>query len=113
MSKKDPIIDREEILEEAEEKREHLRQRELADLRKLVASPEGKRFFLRSFDHTGLFRSSYTGNANTYFREGRRDVALWLFHEILEAVPDPSAIGAFVRLAGSEKAREEDKDVVS
>jgi hypothetical protein len=42
----------------------------------LMSSPEGRRFMAGLLGRTHVFQSSFTGNSETFFREGRRDVGL-------------------------------------
>lgn len=66
------------------------RDQELEDIKILLKNPAGLRFFKRLFDEGKMFRTTFTGNSQTYFLEGRRDLALKFFHDILEV--DPGAI---------------------
>lgn len=49
---------------------------EADDLKWLLSSPRGRRIAWRLLDGAGLYRSSFTGNSETFFREGERSVAL-------------------------------------
>jgi len=66
------------------------REQELLDIQQLMESAVGKRFLSRLvFEMTHVHSLSYTGNAETHFREGRRSVGLHVMAEMLEAVgPD-------------------------
>jgi len=70
-------------------KRERRHQRDVNDLRKILAIPEGRRYIWRLWGITGVFRSSYTPkDANmTSFREGQRDVGLAMLQDINDASP--------------------------
>ena len=61
---------------------------EESDLKFVMAHPEGRRFVLKLLSDGGLFKTSFTGNANTYFNEGRRDMALQLLGSITSSCPD-------------------------
>lgn len=52
------------------------------DLRFVMATPQGRRVLWRVLCNTGMRRSSYTGNSETYFREGERNVGLRLQQDI-------------------------------
>jgi hypothetical protein len=52
------------------------------DLRKVMSLPEGRRTMWRILCNTGMRRSSFTGNSETYFREGERNVGLRLQQEL-------------------------------
>ncbi|CAB4165230.1 hypothetical protein UFOVP821_28 [uncultured Caudovirales phage] len=60
------------------------KQQEVNDLRTVMSTRAGRRFIWRLLDATGVYRSSYTGNADTYFREGARNVGLVLIRDIHE-----------------------------
>ena len=74
---------------ETDAKRERRHQRDVNDLRKVLAIPEGRRYIWRLWGLTGVFRSSYTPkDANmTSFREGQRDVGLAMLQDINDASP--------------------------
>ena len=75
--------------QENEAKRERRHNRDVNDLRKILAIPEGRRYIWRLWGLTGVFRSSYTPkDANmTSFREGQRDVGLAMLQDINDASP--------------------------
>lgn len=52
------------------------------DLEKVLATPEGRRVLTRVIDNAGVFNRSFTGNSETFFREGRRSVGLDLVEHI-------------------------------
>ena len=56
------------------------------DLRKILSTKEGLRYFKHLMWEGYLLRTTYTGNANSYFLEGRRNLALMVFDEITEAL---------------------------
>lgn len=58
------------------DKAKQARQLEIDDLRWLMNSSQGRRVALRLLDMTGLRTSSFTGNSETFFKEGRRSVGL-------------------------------------
>lgn len=60
------------------------RLQEVNDLRTVMSTRAGRRFIWRLLETTGVYRSSYTGNADTYFREGARNVGLVLIRDIHE-----------------------------
>ncbi len=73
----------------AHEKKQKLqRQEELDDLRKLLATPEGMRFFKRFLDAGSMFKSTFTGNSTGMFLEGQRALALKFFSDLCEAAPE-------------------------
>jgi hypothetical protein len=55
---------------------------EINDLVSTMRTKIGRRLLYRVLDRCGVFRSSFTGNAATYFREGERNIGLWLMDRI-------------------------------
>jgi len=72
----------------AEKKIERIRLRHLNDIRKIVAMPEGRRFYFFILKEAGVFRSSFTGNSTTFFNEGARNIGLIVLRDLMEARPD-------------------------
>lgn len=65
------------------------RERELNDLRWLLAHPQGRRIASRLLDRAGVFRSSFnTSGSVMAFSEGKRDAGLFLMAELTDASPD-------------------------
>jgi len=65
------------------------REREVDDLRAVVATPEGRRVMWRMLEHCGVFRSTFTGHgARDAFNEGARNVGLFVMGELAEAEPE-------------------------
>jgi hypothetical protein len=65
-----------------------VRKQELEDLRTLMRMPAGVRFLRRILELGHIFHTTFTGNSETYFREGARNLALKVFADVCEAVPD-------------------------
>lgn len=63
------------------------RQNELEDIKKILETEEGKRYFKRFFKMGYLFTTTFTGNSQGFFLEGHRNLALKVFNEICEASP--------------------------
>lgn len=64
------------------------RDRELSDIRWIISSPEGRRFYWRILSDAGVFRSSFSGDSNiTMYNEGRRTIGLDLLGDLLSAKP--------------------------
>lgn len=62
------------------------KQREINDLRRLLKTPEGRRFIWKIISSCGIFRSSFTMNSNqTAFREGQREIGLNILNDVNEA----------------------------
>ena len=67
-----------------EEKRK--RQKEISDVKRILKTPEGRRYVWRLMSECGVFRSSFQLNSNqTAFNEGKRDMGLGILSEVIEA----------------------------
>ena len=66
-------------------KDEQVRERELADLKLVMESTEGRRFIWRLLDRAGVFRTSFTGNSTSFFNEGQRNMGLIVLADVHEA----------------------------
>lgn len=65
------------------------RQRELEDLRGILAMPSGRRLLWRYLEFCGINRISYRGNTKeTIFLEGCRNVGVMIQEDINEADPE-------------------------
>lgn len=64
------------------------REEELLDVRYLLDSKQGRRFLWRYLEQCGIFRTSFTGNSQTFFNEGKRNIGLMLMSDITEANPE-------------------------
>jgi len=61
------------------------RERELNDIRKVISNAEGRRMFWRILSHAGIYRTSNTGNSQTFFLEGKRSEGLFWLDELMAA----------------------------
>jgi hypothetical protein len=52
-------------------------EREISDLRSVMGTPQGRRFMWRLLEKAGIYKSSMTGNSQTFFLEGQRNVGLY------------------------------------
>ena len=84
MRRKNDDLDEDDSKPERAETARLARLQEIADLRSVMSNPQGRRFVWRLLEATGVYRSSYTGNADTYFREGARNVGLTLIRDVHE-----------------------------
>jgi hypothetical protein len=71
---------------------------ELKDMRDLLLTPNGLRVLTRYLNFCGVFKTSFTGNSETFFNEGMRSVGLKLLTDIEEA--DVTAIGKIFKIKG-------------
>ena len=65
-----------------------VRQVEANDLKWLMSSKQGRRLMWRWLGEAGVFRSSFTGNSETFFKEGKRSFGLFLLSEIGAHCPE-------------------------
>lgn len=86
---------------DADAKASAQRKREIEDFKWLVAHKQGRRILWRLLSMTGVFTSSMTGNSQTFFNEGRRDIGLQLMAEVNE-----HSLEAFVQMMKEAKADE-------
>jgi hypothetical protein len=75
-----------------EKSKEILRQIEAEDFMWMMEDPRGRRIMWRLLEMTGIYRSSFTGNSETFFREGARNVGLQLVGEIHSLCPEKYSI---------------------
>lgn len=82
-----PTVDRNYILQqEMADKEAH--QRNLDDIDFIMSRPEGRRFIWSLMERTGIYVTSFTGNSETFFREGQRNIGLMYLAEINQACPE-------------------------
>jgi len=94
--------------EKKQDKSERRRERELADIRFIIKSVEGRRFYWRLMADAGVFRRSFNGDTvGTMFNEGRRSLGLDILNDLLEA--KPAAFSEMQQEYASEKKREDNE----
>ena len=84
-SSDEPVADRKDAARLA-------RQVEANDIKWLMSSKQGRRIAWRLLERAGVYRSSFTGNSETFFREGQRDQGLRLIADIHTHCPDAYAL---------------------
>ena len=57
----------------------------LDDIRVIIKTPQGQRFFKRFFKLGNLLEISMNGNSWTFFNEGHRNFAKMIYTEVCEA----------------------------
>lgn len=72
----------------ASEKIKSLKERDLGDVRWIVSTPQGRRFYWKYLKSCHVFETSFTGNSHTFFNEGERNVGLRLLAELNDADPE-------------------------
>jgi hypothetical protein len=90
MKERDPLDIRahEREAKERDEREQLLSRREADDFKFLMSDKRGRRFVWNLLEKTGVFRSSFTGNSETFFREGQRNVGLMIVDMIHTHSPE-------------------------
>lgn len=70
------------------EKDERARRTNLDDMKWLMGGPRGRRIMYGILEQAGIWRTSFTGNSETFYREGMRNIGLMLLSRITDACPD-------------------------
>ena len=86
-------------------KEQQLRLQELADVRWVLSTTQGRRFFWRYLSDCGVFTTSFTGNSTTFYNEGMRNVGLKLMADVQEAQPE-----AYLQMVKEHQATDEAED---
>lgn len=84
-----------------------LQEREQGDIRKVLSLPEGRRFVWKLMSDAGVFRSSFTGNSQTFFNEGQRNMGLMVLNQVMAAKAD--AFSQMQAEAASEKRQQDEE----
>jgi len=71
-----------------DERNKYLQERNSSDYQKILKMPEGRRQLYRILEDCGVFQVSFTGNSETFFREGKRSIGLLILADIMEAEPE-------------------------
>lgn len=82
------VADPEAELETQRLQEQTRREQEVNDLKWLMAHKQGRRIMWRLLEFAGVYRTSFTGNSETFFREGQRNVGLKFLAEVQENSPD-------------------------
>jgi hypothetical protein len=57
-----------------------------------MSDPRGRRVMWGLLETAGIYRSSFTGNSETFFREGQRVVGLTYLKKMVEHCPEKYAL---------------------
>lgn len=75
--------------QEADKKRiENIRNADLKDIKSLMDRPEFRRYIRRYLEMTSVFKTTFTGSSETFFKEGQRSVGTTMFGELMSAADD-------------------------
>lgn len=88
--------------EELEARAKLAAQLEAADFKWVMGNKRGRRFVWRLLERAGVFRSSFTGNSETFFREGARNVGLQVLAQIHEHCP-----GSYLLMLQEQKSNDD------
>lgn len=90
MSNLDPIDIRAQERAQSirKEKQRLTSDQEAEDFKWLMSDKRGRRIVWGLLEKTGLYRSSFTGNSETFFREGERNIGLKLMALIHDNCPE-------------------------
>jgi len=67
--------------------RGELKTRQDDDLRTVMGTEQGHRFIWDLLGDAGVYRTSFTGNSETFFNEGKRQIGLAILARITETCP--------------------------
>ena len=67
------------------------REDQLSAMRDIIESKGGAEFLWRLLSRCRLYETSFTGNSQTFFNEGKREIGLWVLAEIMAADPNAYA----------------------
>jgi hypothetical protein len=91
VSEHDPLNPR-EAREDADRRKFIERQQQADDVAWLLADARGRRLMYSWLEFCGVFRISMTGNSQTFFNEGQRNVGLMLLGNVMAHSPEAFAL---------------------
>lgn len=86
MTKIDNAADPKQVTE-AKHKERRKREAEGEDLRKVLATLEGRKVMWRLLEHCGVFETVWHASALIHYNAGRQDVGHYVMQEIIKAEP--------------------------
>lgn len=78
--------------------------RQRGNLKQIMATPAGREFMWVLLDRCGIYRSSFTGNSETFFREGERNIGLYLTAQL-----NRECVAEYAEMQREALRREEDE----
>lgn len=93
--------------QQAHEKARKKRERELSDIREVVKTPAGRRFYYRIYEECKPFHTPFCGDETnrTHVNIGKREIGLTFHKDLVQA--DPEAMILMQREQGSADKHEE------
>lgn len=70
------------------ERRQQIEDEQTEELKRLLEMREARNFVWRLLERAGVFTSSYTGDNDTFFREGQRNIGLFVLDAVMSAAPE-------------------------
>ena len=58
------------------------------DFKEILSTISGRRFIWELLSETAVFQTSFTGDNQTFFKEGKRDIGLFILNRIFSVAPD-------------------------
>mgnify|MGYP001099125650 CR=1 FL=1 len=95
---------------EAAKRAERIAKAEQRDVTELMDSPAFRRYAKRYLNTCSVFKTTFTGTSETFFREGQRAIGTTILAEIMSACPERFAELMAERLASDEPKSESDED---
>ena len=77
-----------EQVKKAKEKEETLDDRRLNDIREVLNTVRGRRFYWRYLGICGVYRTSLADQHQIFYNEGMRNIGLQLLADVNEAAPE-------------------------
>jgi hypothetical protein len=77
-----------EQVEGAKQRAESLNDRRLNDIREVLNTRRGRRFFWRYLEICGVYKTSNADQHQIFFNEGMRNIGLQLLADLNEAAPE-------------------------
>lgn len=81
-----------ESVKREQERIKRKREIEIGDIRHILSSAEGRRFYWRLLEASKLFGNVMTGNSWTFFHAGEQNIGKMFFADLMESEPDAFAI---------------------
>lgn len=91
MPEKDALVGNaadEKQVKRADLKERDTRRRELEDIKVVLSTRNGRRFYWRYLNKCGIFSSCYVSDSRVYFNEGMRNIGILLVVDLNEADPE-------------------------
>ena len=83
-----------QLADERARQADNAERQESEDMKWLMSGKRGRRVMWRLLERAGIYRSSFTGNSETFFREGQRNLGLVYLDQI--HAHSPAAYSAMI-----------------